>query len=256
MPEWFENEALWRDLYPYLFPPERFEAAREEVTSVLELTGFPGKRVLDLCCGPGRHSAELAMRGYEVTGVDRSPYLLERGQARAADLDADVEWVLDDMRSFRRPGTYGLAVNLFTSFGYTTSEADDLRVLRNVRESLVPGGSLVMEMMGKEVMASIYSRVGVAEPGDGSRLFMVRDVEGDWSAVSNLWVLVRDGEAREYSFRHRIYSARELRGMLEEAGFRRVRLYGGLDGSAYGPGASRLVAVAATPDDQQEGGSD
>lgn len=249
MGEWFENEDLWRDLYPYLFPPERFEAAGEEVTSLLELAGFAGKRVLDLCCGPGRHSVELARRGYEVTGVDRSPYLLERAGDRAAEMGAEAEWVLDDMRSFRRPAAFGLAINLYTSFGYTSSEADDMRVLRNVRESLEPGGSLVMELMGKEVLASIFSRVGVAEPEDGSRLFMVRDVEDDWSVVSNLWILVGDGRAREYSFSHRIYSARELRGMLEGAGFRGVRLYGGLDGSDYDTGASRLVAVASAPEE-------
>ncbi len=247
MAEWFENENLWRDLYPYLFPPERFEAAREEVTSVLELSGFAGKKVLDLCCGPGRHSVELARRGYHVTGVDRSPYLLERAQNRAAENGLEAEWVLDDMRSFRRPEGFGLAVNLFTSFGYTASESDDMRVLENVRDSLVPGGSLVMELMGKEVLASIFSRVGAAEPEDGSRLFMVRDVDEDWSVISNLWVLVRDGRAAEYSFSHRVYSARELRGMLTEAGFDDVRLYGGLDGSGYDLRASRLVAVAAVP---------
>ena len=159
MGEWFENEDLWRDLYPYLFPPERFEAAGEEVTALLELAGFSGKRVLDLCCGPGRHSVELARRGYEVTGVDRSPYLLERAQDRTAEMGVEVEWVLDDMRSFRRPAAFGLAINLYTSFGYTSSEAHDMRVLRNVRESLQPGGSLVMELMGKEILASIFSRV-------------------------------------------------------------------------------------------------
>ena len=249
MGEWFENEDLWRDLYPYLFPPERFGEARQEVTGLLELTGFSGKRVLDLCCGPGRHSVELALRGYEVTGVDRSPFLLEKARAAAAEKGAEVEWLLDDMRSFRRPGAFGLAINLYTSFGYTSSEADDMTVLRNVRESLEPGGSLVMELMGKEVLASIFSRVGVAEPEDGSRLFMVRDVKDDWSVVSNLWTLVRDGKAMEYSFSHRIYSAVELRGMLERAGFCNVRLYGGLNGSEYGTKASRLVAMASAPEE-------
>jgi SAM-dependent methyltransferase len=249
MAHWFEYEGLWRDLYPFLFTPERFGAAAEEATAVLELTGFSGSRILDLCCGPGRHCAELALRGYEVTGVDRSAYLLERAQAHASARGAEVEWVLDDMRTFRRPGAFDLAINLYTSFGYTACREDDQAVLRNLRASLAPGGALVMEMMGREVLASVYSRVGVAEPRGAGRLFMVREVEEDWSVISNTWILVREGRASDYSFRHRVYTGTELRGMLEEAGFTGIRILGGLDGSDYGPGASRLVAIALTPEE-------
>lgn len=247
MSQWFEDEELWRDLYSSLFTPSRFEAARKEITQVLELTGFSGSRVLDLCCGPGRHSVELARRGYAVTGVDRSPFLMEKAQSHAKRSGTEVDWVLDDMRTFCRPGGFDLALNLYTSFGYTTMEEDDLQILRNLRESLAPGGTLVMEMMGKEVLASIYSRVGLAEPEEGTRLFMIRDVTDDWSIMSNTWVLVRDGQAREHRFRHRLYSAAELGGILRKAGFYKVEIYGGLDGSPYDDSAARLVAVATAP---------
>jgi SAM-dependent methyltransferase len=255
MGEWFENEDLWRQLYPFIFASDRFAEAADEVTSVLELTGFGGKRVLDLCCGPGRHSVELARRGFEVTGVDRSPYLLERAQTRASAAGADVEWILDDMRSFRREEGFELAINMYTSFGYTSRACDDLDILQNLRDSLVPGGSLLIELMGKEVLASIYTRVGMAEDGDGGRLFMVRDVEEDYSGMSNTWVLVRNGTAREYSFSHRLYSAVEMRQMLKRAGFEEVRIYGGLDGTPYGPRAVRLVAVASVPVQDRESGA-
>src|ERR1039457_5861482 len=150
--EWFENESLWRELYPYVFPVERVAAAVGQVTGILALAGVNGGAVLDLCCGPGRHAVEFARRGFTVTGVDRSAFLLERARERAAVAAAPVEWVLDDMREFRRPASFDLACNLFTSFGYFEREEDNLRVLRNVWESLRDGGALVMDMVGRERM--------------------------------------------------------------------------------------------------------
>jgi SAM-dependent methyltransferase len=79
--EWFENDDFWRDFYPFMFSDERFAATPDEVSRILALTKCTGGSVLDLCCGPGRHSIELARRGFQVTGVDRSPFLLAKARA-------------------------------------------------------------------------------------------------------------------------------------------------------------------------------
>ena len=78
MSEWFEDESFWIDLYPFMFPEERFAAAKEEVEKAIRLLDFKGSSVLDLCCGPGRCSLVLAERGLTVTGVDRTEFLLEK----------------------------------------------------------------------------------------------------------------------------------------------------------------------------------
>ena len=69
--EWFENETLWRELYPYVFPVERVAAAQGQVTRILALAGVSAGAVLDLCCGPGRHAVEFARRGF--SGDRRGP---------------------------------------------------------------------------------------------------------------------------------------------------------------------------------------
>ena len=115
---WFENEEFWRDLYPYMFPVERLANAPDQVRQIVTLTGVQEGAVLDLCCGPGRHSVEFARQGFTVTGVDRSPYLLERARDHAAESEAGIDFVQEDMRAFRRPDSFELAVNIFTSFGY------------------------------------------------------------------------------------------------------------------------------------------
>lgn len=70
--EWFEDEEFWRELYPYIFPADRFAAASEQTSQILALAGVTAGKVLDLCCGPGRHAVEFVKGGFEVTGVDRS----------------------------------------------------------------------------------------------------------------------------------------------------------------------------------------
>jgi SAM-dependent methyltransferase len=101
--EWFENDDFWRDFYPFMFSDERFAATPDEVSRILALTQCSGGDVLDLCCGPGRHSVELAQRGFKVTGVDRSPFLLEKARDHAAKSGAAVEWVNQDMRELFAP---------------------------------------------------------------------------------------------------------------------------------------------------------
>jgi cyclopropane fatty-acyl-phospholipid synthase-like methyltransferase len=117
--QWFENEAFWATFKSSLFGEERWQmAARdsEPLTKLLNLK--PGARVLDLCCGPGRFSIELARRGFRVTGVDRTALYLAEARRRAKKQKLDVELVRSDMRRFVRPRAFDACINMFTSFGY------------------------------------------------------------------------------------------------------------------------------------------
>src|SRR5437879_6135958 len=145
--QWFEDESFWRDFYPFMFSEERVAIGDEQVAQVLALAGVDAGAALDLCCGPGRHSVALAKRGLTVTAVDRSAFLLGKARERASAAGVNVEFIEEDMRRFRRPGSFDLICNLFTSFGYFESEGEDLEVLRNIRESLKPGGVFVIDVI-------------------------------------------------------------------------------------------------------------
>ena len=244
MAEWFEDEAFWESLFLFIFPPERLAAAGDEIGRLLELLDFEGRDVLDLCCGPGRHAVELARRGYRVTGVDRSPFLLARAEALAAAEKVHVDWIRSDMREFARPQSFDLAINMFTSFGYFDRRDDDAVVLRNLHASLREGGRLVIDMIGKEHLAEIFQPVTVEEAADGSLLVQRHEIFDDWERIRNEWLLIRDGAATSFRFHHTLYSAQELKISLAAAGFDEIRAYGDLDGSDYGLGSERLVVVA------------
>jgi SAM-dependent methyltransferase len=242
-PPWHEDPAFWEAVEPHVFPPETIEKAPEQLDQVLALAGIDDGRVLDMPCGVGRHAVELVDRGFEVTGVDATAPYLETARERAAEASVDVEFVTADMREFRRPETFDLAVNLYTSFGYFEDRADDERAARNIYESLVPGGKLVMSLTSKEVLAGKFQERGWSE-ADGTYLLEEREVTDDWCWMENRWVLVADGETREFSVSHRLYSAFELSELLRGVGFSAVEVYGDLDGRDFDEDAERLVVVA------------
>jgi len=242
--EWFEDETFWVELYPYMFPPERFAVADEQVGRILALSGCATGAVLDLCCGPGRHSVALAQRGFSVTGVDRTSFLLERARERAAGAGVTVEWVQEDMRRFVRPAAFDLACSIFTSFGYFEDESDDLQVLRNIHASLKAPGVFVMESLGKERLARGWMNSICTDYPDGSLMIQRPKVVKDWCRIENEWILLRNGQSHTFRFEHSVFSGRELKDRLLASGFSHVQLFGDLHGSPYGLDAPRLVAVA------------
>ena len=238
---WFEDETFWGDFYPVMFSPERFAAASAEVDQILQLAKPAGQKVLDLCCGPGRHSVEFAKRGFSVTGVDRTRFLLDKAREHSDDA---VEWIQQDMREFSRPGFFDMACCLFTSFGYFADDAENRAVLRNIHASLGPEGVFVMDVLGKERLARIRLDA-ICTDHPGGILWLQRPrISDDWTMVRNQWVLIKDGHARTFWLDHFIYSGRELKDMLLQCGFSSVRLYGNFGGKPYDVDAERLVAVA------------
>ena len=244
MPGWFEDEAFWKKLYPFLFTGSKLDAAEVEVDSVLQLAGLECGDVLDLACGPGRHSVALAKRGFRVTGVDLSTFLLSKARERARAEDVDVEWEREDMRRFVRPERFDLALSLFTSFGYFESKEDDLKVLRNIHRSLRPGGALVMEIAGREALARRFHPTTSKELDDGRLLVERHEIFDDWTRIRNHWIVIENDTATTFRFEFRVYSGQELKGLLSDAGFAGVRLCGAYDGRSYDLDAERLVAIA------------
>lgn len=243
---WFENDRFWQALAPVLFGEQRLSATPEQADQLVALLGIaPGARVLDLCCGPGRFSLELARRGYRVTGVDRQPDYLARARAAAAAEGLELELVAEDMRRFTRPAAFDAVINMFTSFGYFADPADDRLVLEHARAALAPGGRILLELMGREVLARVFRERDWERAEDGSILLQERRLAPDWGWIDNRWILLRDGHAEEFTFGHRLYTGTELAALLRACGFGDVQVYGSLAGAPYDQRAGRLVVCAA-----------
>ncbi len=242
-PPWFDDDAFWAMFKPSLFGAERWQLAARDAAPLVKLLCLkPGARVLDLCCGPGRFSIELARRGFRVTGVDRTVLYLAEARRRAKQRKLDVEFVRSDMRRFVRPRAFDACINMFTSFGYFEDPADDLKVCRHVCRSLRPGGRFLIQAAGKEWLARYFQPRDWREEA-GAFFLEERKVVPGWTGLENRWVLIHKGKVREFRFFLRVYSGVELRDLLLRAGFTKVDIYGGLDAEPYDHNSRWLVAV-------------
>ena len=244
MSDWFNDDAFWGTFESYMFTPERIESTRAEVDGMTRLLGIQsGAKLLDLCCGAGRHSLEFARRGFDVTGVDRTRAYLDKARGIAAGEGLSIAFVEADMREFVRPDTFDGAINFFTAFGYFDDPADDLKVARNLRKSLKPCGRLILDVNGKETLAAKFRARDWSRRGEAIVLEERRLLDG-WKRIESKWTLIRGDERRESTLTLRLYSGAELESVLLEAGFAKVELYGRLKGTPYDETAERLIAVA------------
>jgi SAM-dependent methyltransferase len=244
---WFEDDVLWESLESFLFSQFRSSAITvREAEQILTLVHPPpGAAVLDLCCGPGRHSLEFARRGFQVTGVDRTARYLATARAAATREGLTVEFVQEDMRYFQRPEAFDLALNLFSSFGYFEDMVEDLRVLQHLHTSLKPGGQVLLEIAGKEPLVRTFQpRTWHRHTERDEYLLEERIIREGWSWIENHWILIRGAEHKVLTFGIRLYSGAELIRSLNAAGFSAVQLYGSLAGTPYDHTAQRLVAMA------------
>jgi SAM-dependent methyltransferase len=241
---WHQKIDFWERFAPFLFTQKHWESAVDDVNHLLELLDVQdGDAILDLCCGPGRHSLEFARRGFKVTGVDVTSSYLREARSRAEEEDLSVEFIQEDARQFRRSEAFQGVILMYTSFGYFEDQKENLRVLANVRESLKVGGKLVIDVMGKEVLARIFQEKDWEER-DGVIYLQERKISKDWSWIENRWLVIDGSDRYEVEVSHWIYSATEIATLLREAGFQRVWIHGNLAGSPYDHAARRLVCVA------------
>ena len=101
--------------------------------------------------------------------------------------------------------------------------------------------------MGREVLARGFLPTSSEELADGRLLVERREIGDDWTRIRNQWILIEGEKTTTFRFHHAVYSGQELRDRLLDTGFADIQLYGDLNGSEYGLGARRLVAVARKP---------
>ena len=242
---WFEREEDWVLRRPVIFNKNLVRLTFLEVGRLIKLLGdLPvGGRVLDLCCGIGRHSLHLARHGFQVTGVDITQPFLDIAAENARKEGLPVTFVQGDMREYCRERAYDLVVNLCTSFGYFEDMEDDLRVLRNIYRSLDKGGKFAIEILGKEVIAATFREVEHLEFEDCKVVAKSRILD-NWNRLECRRTITRNGTEREMVAYHRLYSATELKGYLEDIGFSRIRIYGDFAGSPYDNVAKSMIMIA------------
>jgi len=219
------------------------DAQADFIVRALELA--EGARVLDLCCGWGRHAVRFAQRGHRVTGLDLSAYHLRLAKQAARDAGVQVELVRADMREIPRGRRFDAVVNCFTSFGYFETEEDDQRVLDGVARSLKPGGRFFIDTMNHDSLMRVFRESDCTKRPGGALSLELRSYDVHTGRISVDWIFVEpDGRRRTAFHSLRLYTFTEFAALLAKAGLRVVRTWGNFDGTEFSMHSPRMIVLA------------
>nr|WP_274387887.1 class I SAM-dependent methyltransferase [Salsipaludibacter albus] len=219
------------------------------------LVGFrPGWRVLDAPGGAGRHAIPLALLGARVTLVDRAPGLLDRARRDAGGAGIDLRVVDADLR---RPldlplpadghgPPFDLVVNLYNSFGYFPTQAQDEVLLDSLADAVAPGGRLVLEVANRAAALAEPEREVVEVDGVTVRAHR-RWAAATQQLTSHYRLEPRAGVAVSTGTVQRLYRPEELVAMVEGRGLATTDVVGDLDGRPLDDEQDYVVVVARRP---------
>jgi SAM-dependent methyltransferase len=222
-----------------------------------------GSPVLELACGTGRVLLPLARQGFQVTGVDISPAMLEvaRHKVDAEGLADRITLVEGDMGDFAVDGRFNLAFVAVNSFMHLLTTDDQLSALACIRRHLNPGGLLLLDLFNPDLGSLLDARSQVhmdktmTDPGTGHRLvrFHTRTVDLGQQTLHVTYIvdeLDGEGQVRRtlFPFSMRYLFRYELELLLRHAGFTVEAVYGSYDLDEFSGDSERMIAVARNPD--------
>lgn len=216
--------------------------------------GLPGNTVLDLACGTGSLTRELAQRGYEMIGVDLSPEML----AEAAEKNRDAGevppiFLCQSMDKLDLYGTVDACVCCLDSVNYVTSPKKLQRAFQRVHLFLTPGGLFLFDINTPEKLERMDGQVFLDETEDTYCVWRAEYSKRSriCSYFMDIFRLDRESgtwERGEELHRERAYTIPELTDYLRQAGFQDIKVYGQLKMRPPVPGEER-VFFAARKDD-------
>ena len=224
-PNFFDQGSPY--LHHPLLTPER---TAKEIDFILSITDIKsGGKILDMGCGDGRHSIELARRGFNVLGIDPSEVMIAAARVRAAGERMKPEFLQMKGEDFQRVDEFDASICLFTTLGQVDDQEDNHRLLFNVAQSLRPGGYFIAELPQREWLES---NLKTSERfGEGETYTEVeRSYNQKLKLVTEVFTQVSYNNQRTYLLLYRIFNQTEIKKLLEIAGFIDLDFYGGYEG--------------------------
>ncbi len=256
-------DEWWRTLFTSLYLKTDGDVVENEANTdrdvdlLIEVAGLSSEdRILDLCCGQGRHCLELARRGFEnVVGLDRSRYLVRLARRRAKQAGLSVSFHEGDARRFRIRGEpFQCVAVLGNSFGYFDREEDDIAVLRSVLAALAPGGKVVLDLTDGDWMRENFERRTWEWIDPSHFVCRERSLSADRSRLVTREVITHAdrGVLADQFYAERLYSPEQVLDLLGRVGFASVRRHGSVESFSdrdqdLGMMAHRLFFTAVAP---------
>ena len=229
------NPDWWKKIFNSLYLKtdadivEDASITRQEIdtfSSILKLT--PDGHVLDLCCGQGRHTLELARRGIKnLDGLDRSHYLIQRAKNTAKKESLGVKFKEGDARKTPyTTDTFDVVMVLGNSFGYFETSDEDLRVLKEVKRILKPWGKVLLDVADGSYLKEKYQPRSWEWIDKHNFVCRERSISTDGQKLISREVIVNDtsGVIADQFYAERLYTTETLKELLKKADFTDIEI--------------------------------
>ena len=228
------------EIQPLFRTPEETQKEADFIESVLKVR--PPAQILDVPCGEGRLSIELASRGYKMSGIDITAEFLRQAKEKAGKMGLDITWHQDDMRKIQWQDKFDAAFCMWGSFGYF-DDRGNTEFIKAVRCALRRGGRFLLDIHIAETIFPIYQPKWWDKIGDivvlGDRYF-----DHATGRIDEDWIFIHQGKQSTCHSSIRIYTYRELIELLKRCGFTHCEAFGTLSKDPVKFGAKRLLMVA------------
>lgn len=236
---WFERS--FESLYPILYAHRTVEAAEPEVDFACRVLLLePNDRVLDLCCGTGRHMVHLLNRTPYVVGLDYSQDLLAGARQQIGN---EATLVRGDMRALPFEGHFDAVCNFFTSFGYFETEEENAAVIQGMARALRPGGQFFMDYFNRD--HAIATLVPHSERSMGE--YDIQDerwVDVERERLNKRTTVLQRGRLVDiFTESVRMFSPQELINLLLDNGLQPETVYGDYTGTPLCEAVPRMIVV-------------
>lgn len=237
--EWFNEDYL------KVYSHRNDQRAAEEVDFIIQnLRLEVDLPILDLCCGGGRHLRQLLERGFHLSfGVDLSSSLLVEA---AREANGSQNLIRADMRWLPFGKKFQAVLSFFTSFGYFATDEENLAVLKEIRRMLLPNGKLVLDLPSFGVTQSL---VPITERTMGNlRVVEERQYISNTRRIEKQISIEGPEGTQQFLESVRIYSFREMRQILAQAGLAMVGVWGDFKGNSFSHDSDRMILFGMRDD--------
>jgi len=231
--------------------PEFSRHMGEHLPGVLEQIGVSPKNLLDLACGEGTFAVAMARLGFDVTGVDRSPRMLECAREQAAQAGVEIDFALGDVRTLSFEDRFDLVTCWYDSLNYLLESTDLSNTFKGVTRALKPGGVFIFDMNSLFGLAKLWREAGCYVKEESAGTFEVHrhayDFETDIGSVMITCFLKDNGRWRRFDEEHRerAYPHQEILDMLSDAGLQTLASWGSFrDRSEITPESGRIWYIS------------
>ncbi len=243
---WYKDffDGVVLDLWRKAIPPEQ---TRLEVDFLEKTLKVPeGGKLLDVPCGNGRHSRELAARGYRVTGVDISEEFLEEARATSAAAGIQAEWVLGDMGDLgdlKLDGKFDGAFCFGNSFGYLNHEGT-AAFLAGLSGNLEKGARFVIEtgIAAESILPTMQTRIWYKV--DDMLMLSEHQYDSRQSRMDTEYTFLRDGKTETRKASSWVFTVAEMERLLNQAGLRTLSLFESTEEQPFKLGSPNLILTA------------